>query len=68
MSQRTTRAAFGKLGAETLGKPVASDRVTNDPAERIQGALAGHGPLILKVYVALWVAAVLASALFLMRT
>jgi hypothetical protein len=63
MSQRTTRAAFGKLGAKTLFKPAASNRATNHAAQRIQGTLACHGPLILKVYVALWVAAVLASAL-----
>jgi hypothetical protein len=61
---------FGKFGggapAAVATVAVGSTRMGGAVA-RIRAALASHGPLALKVFVVLWVVAMLASAFFVMK-
>lgn len=57
-----------KARRRDLGQASRFKSRDEQPCGADPGALARHGALVLKVYVAFWVAAVLASALFLMKT
>jgi hypothetical protein len=62
MAKRISRG-FGKFGAtepQAAVKPARSKRMEN-AAEIMRGALFAHGRLALTLFVALWIAAVLAS-------
>jgi len=62
MAKRTS-PGFGKLGAagpQAAVEPARSKRLKN-AAEIMRGGLFAHGRLALTLYVALWIAAVLAS-------
>ncbi|WP_192254363.1 hypothetical protein [Mesorhizobium silamurunense] len=62
--------AFGKFGAKAraavAAEPARSKGMEN-VATRVRAALSSHGPLALRVYVALWIVAVLASAFVIMK-
>jgi len=62
MAKRTS-PGFGKFGAagpQAAVEPARSKRLEN-AAEIMRGGLFAHGRLALTLYVALWIAAVLAS-------
>ena len=62
MAKRISRG-FGKFGAagpQAAVEPARSKRLEN-AAEIMRGGLFAHGRLALTLYVALWIAAVLAS-------
>jgi len=62
MAKRTS-PGFGKFGAagpQATVEPARSKRLEN-AAEIMRGGLFAHGRLALTLYVALWIAAVLAS-------
>jgi len=63
MAKRTS-PGFGKFGAagpQAAVEPTRSKRLEKNAAEIMRGGLFAHGRLALTLYVALWIAAVLAS-------
>ncbi|WP_027165689.1 hypothetical protein [Mesorhizobium sp. WSM3224] len=70
MHEPTPPPAFGKFGAKTpvaaVVEPARSKRLQN-AATRGLAALSSHGPLALRLYVALWIVAVAASVFVMVK-
>jgi hypothetical protein len=70
MREPTPPPAFGKFGAKApvaaVAEPARSKRLQNAAARGL-AALSSHGPLALKLYVALWIIAVAASVFVMMK-
>lgn len=69
MREPTPPPAFGKFGAKApaaMAEPPKSKRLEN-AGTRVLAMLSSHGPLALKLYVTLWIVALAASIIVMLK-